>query len=117
MTLNNEKVRALADAVHDGLVSACDVPAHDRFQLISAFDSSNMIIDPHYPDVTRTSDASIVEILFIGKYSREQKKNLYRKIVYDAAAAGFVGDDILIALIENTVHDWSAGHGRCFADV
>src|SRR4051794_15341909 len=59
--LSREKVRALADAVQAALVQTCDVSPKDRFQLISRFADQDRIIDPTFPDVERTSDASIIE--------------------------------------------------------
>lgn len=115
--LPQKKVVALADAVQDGLVEACAIPREDRFQLISRYAPDSMIIDPHFPDAQRTADASIVEILLIGGRSAAQKAQLYRRIVEGAISAGFAGDDIMIAVIENTRGDWSAAKGQSYADV
>ena len=113
-TLSTVKTRALTNAVHDGLVATCNVPPKDRFQLISTFETDKMIIDPHFPDVNRTPEASIIEILFLEGRSVEQKAALFRHIAAAAATAGFVGDDIMITLTENAVTDWSLGHGRSY---
>ena len=42
------KVKALADAVQDGLVQACNVPPKDLFQLIARYDPEEMILDPTF---------------------------------------------------------------------
>jgi hypothetical protein len=42
------------------------VPANDRFQLVSRFAEQDIIIDPTFPGVARTADASIVEITLFG---------------------------------------------------
>ncbi len=110
------RVRALADAVHDGLVSTCEVPQKDRFQLISRFGEDEMLIDPHFPDVARTADASIIEILFLEGRSIAQRAALFQHIAKDAIAAGFQGDDIMITLMENSATDWSLGFGRSYGD-
>ncbi|OOG46589.1 tautomerase family protein [Polaromonas sp. A23] len=112
--LSQEQVRALADAVHEGLVETCKVPADDRFQLISRFQPSAMILNPTFPDVMRTPDASIVEITFLGGRSDDQKRKLYGYVVEKAVAAGFVPDDIMITLTENSPIDWSLGCGRAY---
>ena len=113
-SLPPQRISALADAVHAGLVATCNVPDKDRFQLISAFPPGMMIIDPTFPDVRRTADASIVEILFLEGRTVEQKRRLFRMIVDLAVDAGFQGDDITIVLTENSVIDWSLGHGLVF---
>ncbi|MEM9030037.1 MAG: tautomerase family protein [Pseudomonadota bacterium] len=115
--LPTDKVRALADAVQDALVTICDIPPKDRFQFISRLAPDAMIIDPTFPDLSRTADASMVEIIMIGGRDAEQKSRLYQHIVSRSEAAGFVGDDIMIALIENEREDWSAGRGQSYANV
>lgn len=111
------RIRALADAVHDGLVATCAVPPKDRFQLISTYSPEMMLIDPTYPDVVRTAEASIVEILFLAGRTPDQKRRLYRRVVDDAVRAGFAPDDIMVTLTENAPIDWSAGRGLAFGDM
>ncbi|XIA67006.1 tautomerase family protein [Bradyrhizobium sp. TZ2] len=112
--LTANKVQVLADAVHEALVSTCDVPANDRFQLVSRFADRDMIVDPTFPDVRRTADASIVEITFLAGRTVEQKRSLYKAIVDRAAAGGFRSDDVMVALVENGPIDWSLGRGEAY---
>ena len=112
--LTAEKVRALADAVHGALVSTCSVPANDRFQLVSRFADQDIIIDPTFPGVARTADASIVEITFLAGQTDARKRSLYRAIVDDAVAGGFQSDDVMVTLVENEPIDWSPGRGEAY---
>jgi phenylpyruvate tautomerase PptA (4-oxalocrotonate tautomerase family) len=114
--LTPAQIRALADAVHEGLVETCSVPPNDRFQLVSTYAREMMFIDPTFPDVTRTPDASIVEILFLEGRTIDQKQDLFRRIADRAVRAGFSGDDVMIALSENAPVDWSLGRGRAFGN-
>jgi len=75
-----------------------------------------MLIDPTFPDVARTADASIIEILFLEGRTIDQKKNLFRRIADRAVRAGFSGDDVMIVLTENAPVDWSLGRGLAFGD-
>jgi phenylpyruvate tautomerase PptA (4-oxalocrotonate tautomerase family) len=109
-----ERVRALADAVHRGLVETCRVHEKDRFQLISVFPKDRMIIDPTYPHFQRSADAVIIEVLFLLGRTTEQKASLFRTIADLAEAAGFKRDDLMVALTENSPRDWSAGGGEVF---
>jgi hypothetical protein len=113
--LSPARVRALADAVHDGLVATCDVPPDDRFQLVSRFAPEAMIVNPTFGGVQRSADACIVEITFLAGRSAAQKQRLYRHVVACAAEAGLRADDILIALAENQAIDWSLGRGLAYA--
>jgi len=110
------KARALADAVHEGLVETCEVPRKDCFQLISAYAPETMLIDPTFPDVRRTAEASIVEILFLEGRTVDQKRRLFRRIADRAMQAGFAGDDIMVTVTENRATDWSVGYGRSYGD-
>lgn len=114
--LASSQIRALADAVQDGLVTTCHVPTNDLFQLITRFEVGDMIIDPHFGGVQRSNDACIVEIVFLAGRTDEQKRALFRYIADRAVQAGWRSDDIMIALIENSRMDWSLGHGVAYAD-
>jgi len=116
---------SVLDAMHpaDGLTAAapllvetCSVREDDLFQLVSLFPSRRMIIDPTYGDVRRTSEASIVEILFLTGRTVDQKSRLFHAIAERAVRAGFKGDDIMITLTENAANDWSLGFGRAFRE-
>jgi hypothetical protein len=109
------KVRTLANAVHEALVSTCNVPANERFQLVSRYAGQDMMIDPTFPNMDRTADASIVEILFLTGRTDDQKRSLYRAIAAGAVAGGFHSDDVMVALVENRPIDWSLGHGEAYA--
>jgi hypothetical protein len=109
-----DKVRTLADAVHEALVSTCNVPANDRFQLVSRYARQDMIIDPAFPNVARTTEASIVEILFLNGRTDDRKRSLYRAIAAGAVAGGFHRDDVMVALVENAPIDWSLGRGEAY---
>jgi len=109
-----DKIQTLADAVHEALVSTCDIPANERFQLISRFADRDMIIDPTFPNMNRTADASIVEITWLAGRNAEKKRALYKAIVAGAVAGGFRPDDVMVALLENNPIDWSLGRGEAY---
>ena len=72
------------------------------------------MIDPTFPNVDRTTDASIVEILFLTGRTDERKRSLYRAIAAAAVAGGFRPDDVMVALVENEPIDWSLGRGEAY---
>lgn len=115
--LPSQKVKLLCDAVHEALISTCAVPINDVFQLISRFEPDEIILDPHFGNVNRSSDASVVEILYLVGRTDDQKRSLFRNISDKAVQIGFRSDDITIALIENTRMDWSLGNGVAYADI
>jgi 4-oxalocrotonate tautomerase len=107
------RLRAVADAVHAALVAHMNVPADDRFQIISRHQPADLLIDPHYPGMQRSAEALTVTVMLRAGRSDAQKQAFYRAVVEDAAArAGMRPDDIMIALSENTPLDWSFGRGE-----
>jgi len=112
--LPDASVRALADATHHALVACCGVPWADRFILIARLPGRDMLFDPHYPNVTRSADACVVDITLLGGRTTEQKQRLYQHIAAGAAYAGLRADDVMVALTENTAMDWSLGLGMSF---
>jgi phenylpyruvate tautomerase PptA (4-oxalocrotonate tautomerase family) len=115
--LSARQVKAIADALQDGLVKTCNVPPDDLFQLITRFESEEMIIDPHFGGVNRSKDACIAEIVFLTGRTDDQKRALFRHVSEMAVKAGFKADDIIFALVENTRMDWCLGNGVAYADV
>lgn len=111
------QAKALANAVQDALIKTCNVPEDDLFQLISRFESDEMILHPHFGGVTRSSDACVVEIVYLAGRNDDQKRALFAQIAQAAARAGFSVDDVMVTLIENTRMDWSLGQGLAYADL
>ena len=114
--LSHAQVKALADAAQEALVTTCNVPVKDLFQLLARFDAQEMILDPTFGGVSRSSDACIVEITFLQGRTDDQKRALYKRLTALAVEAGFRPDDVMIALVENSRMDWSLGHGVAYAD-
>lgn len=110
------RVKALADAAQEALVTTCNVPPNDLFQLLARFDTEEMILDPTFGGVNRSQDACIVEITFLQGRTDDQKRQLYKRLTERAVEAGFRPDDVMIALVENSRMDWALGHGVAYAD-
>src|SRR4051794_36554776 len=81
------KVKALAQATLDGLVSTCNVPVGGLFQLITLFESEQMILDQCFGGVERSGDACIVEVTFLRGRTDNQKRKLFQHVVARAQLA------------------------------
>ena len=82
------KVKALAEGMQNALVSTCNVPVNELFQLITRFNSKEMILDPSFGGVNRSSDPCIVEVTFLRGRTDDQKRQLFRNIVASATEVG-----------------------------
>ncbi len=107
-----ERQQALCAAVHDSMVVTINVPAADRFQIITRHGPGDLVMDPAFLDIERGKDAVIVHITLRAGRTNDQKRALYAQITEIASrTAGMRPQDIMIGLSENTQPDWSFGNG------
>ena len=104
--------RKLGDAVHQALVETIDVPAKDRFQLITEHDAEDFVYDREYLGIARSRDLVIIQITLSAGRSPHLKRRLYRAIANRlAAAAQLRPEDVWINLVEVARENWSFGNG------
>lgn len=105
--------RAVGEAVHRAMVETINVPALDRFQVITEHTPSGLIYDPAYLGINRTVDVIFVQITLNAGRTVEQKRALYVRIVALLAEnPGVRPQDVLINLIEVPRENWSFGNGE-----
>lgn len=111
-----EHRRAIADGVHAALVETIDIPADDRFQVLSSH-GDDLIYDANYLGIARTDGIVMIEVhLSVGR-SLEQKRALYAGIAQRLGAIGVRQQDVFIHLMETTLLNWSFGNGEAqYAD-
>ena len=104
--------RKVGDAVHQALVETIDVPAKDRFQLISEHDPEDFVYDREYLGIPRSRDLVIVQITLSSGRSLHQKRRLYRSIAERlGAVVQLRPEDVWINLVEVARENWSFGNG------
>lgn len=104
--------RKVGDAVHRALVETIDVPALDRFQLITEHEAGDLVYDSMYLGIARSSDLVIIQITLSSGRSLEKKRALYRRIADNLhAAVGLRREDVWINLVEVAKENWSFGNG------
>lgn len=104
--------RKVGDAVHQALVETIDVPAKDRFQLISEHDPEDFVYDRAYLGIARSRDLVILQITLSAGRSLALKRALYRTIAERlAAAVQLRAEDVWINLVEVAKENWSFGNG------
>lgn len=104
--------RAVADAVHQALVETMNVPADDRFQVITEHGPETLIYDPNYAGIARSDGFVGIQIALRRGRTATMKQALYRRIaelLRDTAAVR--PEDVFVSLVENEPIDWSFGNG------
>ena len=104
--------RRVSDAVHQALVDVVGIPVADRFHIITAHSPEDLIFDPGFLNVTRTSGFLAIHITLRRGRVSEKKRALYRAVADNVSAAtGTRVEDVMVVLSENDAIDWSFGGG------
>lgn len=104
--------RAVADAVHAAIVEAGNVPALDRFQIISEHPADGFVYDTQYLGIERSDDLVMIQIT-LNQRTQPVKLAIYRAICDRLTRnPGLRAQDVLISLVPVTPEDWSFGEGR-----
>lgn len=103
---------AIGDAVHRAMVETINVPAQDRFQLITEHDAAGLLYDPSYLGIARSDDLVVVQVTLNAGRTTEMKKAFYARLAeLLAASPGVRREDVLVSLVEVSKENWSFGKG------
>ncbi len=107
-----QRLTAIGDAVHAALVEAFGIPADDRFQVLRGGAGDRVVYDPGFLGVERDDGAVFVQVFLRRGRTDEQKRAFYRALAKHAASAGVEPRNLVVALTENGLGDWSFGNGE-----
>ena len=104
---------AIGDIVYQTMVDVLNVPAGDKFQIITVHDSDALRIDPTYLGIDRSAAAFTIDITLNTGRTVELKKQFYASLVDRLNAEAHVRpQDVLIVLTEVAKENWSFGNGE-----
>jgi len=102
----------VGDAVHRAMVETINVPALDRFQIITSHAKSDFIYDVEYLSISRTDALIMIQITLNTGRSTEMKKAFYKRAVdLLVQEVKIRPEDVLICLVEVAKENWSFGNG------
>ena len=105
--------RAIADGVHRGMVEALQVPADDRFQIITEHSPVGLIYSPSYLGINHSDRVVFVQITLSAGRKPPQKRAFFRRVKeLLAESPGVPSQDIIINLVEVAWENWSFGNGE-----
>ncbi|MFQ5658369.1 MAG: tautomerase family protein [Candidatus Methylomirabilales bacterium] len=105
--------RAIGESIHRAMVETINVPALDRFQIITEHTPDSLIYDPTYLHIDRTDEVVFVQITLNAGRLIEQKRALYARVTeLLAESPGVRPQDVLINLVEVPPENWSFGNGE-----
>ena len=102
----------VGDAVHRAMVETINVPALDRFQVITSHAKSDFIYDAEYLNISRSDDLIMIQITLNTGRTTEMKKAFYKRVVELLVQDVKIRpEDVLICLVEVAKENWSFGNG------
>src|SRR5271163_2649640 len=106
------EVTAVLDAVRRAVVKAFHVPVRDRYQIYQAHPQGFLIIQDTGLNIPRTDKALIITVVS-KKRDEILKRRFYKELTEQlASSVGIAPSDVVVAIIENSVADWSFGNGE-----
>lgn len=107
-------VRIVGEVVYDAMVQVANVPANDRFQIITRHADDELVYPAEgYLGITYTPAIVFIQVTWNAGRSTEVKKAFYKAVAEGIAAqAGLRIQDIWISLIDVAREDWSFGNGE-----
>ncbi len=104
---------ALADGVHRAMVEALEIPAQDRFQVLTEHSAGDLIYDPSYLGIQRSDNFVLVQITLSAGRKPAQKRKLYKRMSEILAEnPGLKAQELMVNLVETAWENWSFGNGE-----
>ena len=110
---STEYRRTLGDVVYEAMIQTINVPANDRFQIITEHAPDELVVDRTYLGIERTADCVLIQIFLNEGRTTEMKKAFYRAIADGLnERLGLRKQDVFINLVEVKKENWSFGNGE-----
>ena len=110
---STEYRRTLGDVVYEAMIQTINVPANDRFQIITEHPPEELILDRTYLGIERSADCVLIQVFLNEGRTTEMKKAFYRAIADGLnERLGLRKQDVFINLVEVKKENWSFGNGE-----
>jgi len=110
--VSDDHLSAISDSVHTALVQKFNVPAADRFQVVTRHPAAELVCTPEYLGIKHSARIAFVQITANEGRTVEMKKDLFAAIASSIAeVGGIAAADVIINLVEVKKENWSFGNG------
>jgi 4-oxalocrotonate tautomerase len=104
--------RSIGDIVYKAMIEVINVPADDKFQIITEHATDEFNFASSYLGVTYSPSIVFIQITLSAGRSVDLKKAFYKQIADDLhTQLGVRKEDVFINLIEVAKENWSFGNG------
>ena len=105
--------RAVGDIVYRAMTTEINVPADDKFQIVTAHEATELNIPKSYLGIEYSQGIVFIQVTLNAGRTTELKKKFYRRIADDLHAELNVRkEDVFISLVEVDKENWSFGNGE-----
>lgn len=105
--------RAVGEIVYRAMISEIQVPADDKFQIVSTHEADEISIPQSYLGIEYSPGIVFIQITLNQGRTTELKKKFYKRIANDLVAElGMRAQDVFISLVEVPKENWSFGNGE-----
>jgi len=113
-SVSAENVRAISHVVYDAMTGVANVPANDKFQIVTRHAEDELIYpEDGYLGVTYTPGIVFIQVTWNAGRSIDVKKAFYKAVAEGIAAkTGMRKEDVWISLVDVAREDWSFGNGE-----
>lgn len=113
-TASAATVRAISDVVYDAMITVANVPANDKFQIITRHADDELVYPADgYLGVTYTPGIVFIQVTWNAGRTTDVKKAFYKAVADGIARkAGLRIQDVWISLVDVAREDWSFGNGE-----
>jgi phenylpyruvate tautomerase PptA (4-oxalocrotonate tautomerase family) len=107
-----ERLRRLADTVHEVMLEVFAAPPRDRYQIITEHPAGRIIAQDTGLGFERTERVTVIQIFQQGR-TVEQKRRAYAELASRLEKeCGIAPTDLIVSVVGNERADWSFGLGR-----
>lgn len=109
-----ETVRTVGDVVYDAMVRVANVPANDRFQIITRHPDDELVHPADgYLGISYSPGIVFIQVTWNAGRTTAVKQAFYQAVAEGIAQkAGLRRQDVWISLIDVAPQDWSFGNGE-----
>jgi 4-oxalocrotonate tautomerase len=109
---SREELAAIGDAVHEAAREVLEVPARDRFQVLTEHAPHALTFDRNYLGIERSECFLLVRVTLASGRGTDTKRAFYRRLAeLLSERVGLRTEDLAVVLVENAREDWSWGLG------
>ena len=109
---SGDELRALADAIHEVVLTSFAAPEGDRYQVIHEHRPGTLFIEDTGLGIARTDRVVLVQVTQAGR-DDAQKRTLYAELARVLEErVGLPPSDLVVSVVDNGPADWSFGLGR-----